>query len=1385
MMTKQLKLITIMLTILTALSEAVVYEMSTVTGRYVRIDFPGYKRLRVGEIEVYSGGENVASLKPTSQSSIFSDIAKYQSSLGVDSNRSSSSGSSTLLETAPWYEVDLQGNYAIENMALFNGGRSIHGAIISVLDANRRTVYTQSLTVNEERYDFMSKNLGDIWVIGDQMMLGNNDGDGTSTPRSALVNALNEAGYHFTMTGHSTANAEGLSGATNTSHSAINGAEITPTTNALGTYWNQGRLAGTKPETIFIMLGSNEVNNTDIDGTEDRMEALLDKIYSLPGVGTPRIMIGGIPPNRSTPGFLGDATAKKPTDAIIHNERVRTMVQEYVQKHSRDVSYLDLYTILDENYATAIRADHFHVSGAGNALLGTEWVNTMEVALQDRRAPAANLAFPGSRSLLSVNNNYFIYNVTAPDPEGGTMSFSVITPPEGVTHSSGKKPWVWRNIFYASNTGQSITTDLTLLNEGYHVVNVYGSIPGHPSGNKQVKKVYDYLVNEHDFAPTFSASCMSRGAFMVFAFAYEYPELIEGIFMDNACGDALAWPAGAAHAGHVSYAPGKYYSGPGSTGSFDIHLAAYSEFNDYAGAVEFYKTQGSPIHQLQPLVDAGVPILSICGVNDHAVIIEENDYRIRDKFASLGGSVTTVTKDQIVGTYTSGYQNYGFVLVEEDKGHSHGPKTTANKNFLLDFIRHNTFRESTTTPVTNYTVNFNLAGGTRTGGGALSQTVRSGGAATAPTLTPPTGYRFTGWSTTFSSVVSNLNVTAQYAPVTTTSYTVNFNLAGGTRTGGGTLSQTVSEGGNAVAPTLTAPSGYTFSGWSTGFTNVRSNLTVTAQYSATPVTGGFTITNGVGRIVRIEIPTGSGSQKLYLNEVEVYVGGTNIAPNGTATQISNLSGSYGPENAIDQNQAGDAFHSSGTGFISNPWWEVDLGSVVNIEKIQITNIADNNAGRLNNFTLSILDASRNVVFSSANIPTAASFTFTQATTSSYTVNFDLSGGTRTGGGTLSQTVTAGGNAIAPTLSPPTGYTFSGWSTSFTNVRSNLTVTAQYAPVAAATYNVNFNLAGGTRTGGGALSQTVTEGENAIAPTLSAPSGYTFSGWSTSFTNVRSNLNVTAQYSATPVAGGFTITNGVGRIVRIEIPTGTRSQKLYLNEVEVYVGGTNIAPNGTATQSSDLSGSYGAENAIDGNEVGDAFPNSGTGFAPNPWWEVDLGSVVNIEQIHITNIVGNNAGRLDNFTLSILDASRNVVYSSSGIANAANFTFTQEGGNTIVNGVPKSWLTQHGIPATVAGTNDDVDGDGHSALQEYLAGTDPNSRESCLKMRGMRKQGNKIDLTWNSVSGKTYSIWHSTDLSSDSWTVVRTGVTGLQDATALEITEASGTNLRGFYRIEVE
>ena len=106
-------------------------------------------------------------------------------------------------------------------------------------------------------------------------------------------------------------------------------------------------------------------------------------------------------------------------------------------------------------------------------------------------------------------------------------------------------------------------------------------------------------------------------------------------------------------------------------------------------------------------------------------------------------------------------------------------------------------------------------------------------------------------------------------------------------------------------------------------------------------------------------------------------------------------------------------------------------------------------------------------------------------------------------------VEQGKSATAPASPTREGYTFKGWDKDFSNVQSDLTVTAQYEQNAPDPiyYTVIFQDWDGTTL----KTEQVEQGKSATAPATPVREGYTFKGWDKDFSNVQSDLTVTAQY----------------------------------------------------------------------------------------------------------------------------------------------------------------------------------------------------------------------------------------------------------------------------------
>jgi hypothetical protein len=115
-----------------------------------------------------------------------------------------------------------------------------------------------------------------------------------------------------------------------------------------------------------------------------------------------------------------------------------------------------------------------------------------------------------------------------------------------------------------------------------------------------------------------------------------------------------------------------------------------------------------------------------------------------------------------------------------------------------------------------------------------------------------------------------------------------------------------------------------------------------------------------------------------------------------------------------------------------------------------------------------------------------------------------------------------------------------------------------------------------------------------------------------------------------------------RYVRVELPG--EKHTLSLAEVQVMVGGKNIAQGAKASQSTTAYGGV-AERAVDGNCSGMWKENTVTHTVidrPNPWWEVDLGKPVAVQAVRLFNRTDACPERLLGFVVKLLDADRKIL-----------------------------------------------------------------------------------------------------------------------------------------------
>jgi putative heme-binding domain-containing protein len=127
------------------------HNASGTLGRYVRIEIPGRAILTLAEVEVLSGGENIA---PRGRASQKNTAHGGDARRAIDGNKSGAYGDGGQTHTEentgnPWWELDLGSEQPIDQIVVYNRtdgdlGRRLSGWTLKVLDHRRNEVFKRT-----------------------------------------------------------------------------------------------------------------------------------------------------------------------------------------------------------------------------------------------------------------------------------------------------------------------------------------------------------------------------------------------------------------------------------------------------------------------------------------------------------------------------------------------------------------------------------------------------------------------------------------------------------------------------------------------------------------------------------------------------------------------------------------------------------------------------------------------------------------------------------------------------------------------------------------------------------------------------------------------------------------------------------------------------------------------------------------------------------------------------------------------------------------------------------------------------------------------------------------------------------------------------------------
>ncbi|MDF2726246.1 MAG: hypothetical protein K0Q59_5924, partial [Paenibacillus sp.] len=184
-------------------------------------------------------------------------------------------------------------------------------------------------------------------------------------------------------------------------------------------------------------------------------------------------------------------------------------------------------------------------------------------------------------------------------------------------------PWVWRAEFLFAFD----QADRALLARGWHIAycrisNQYGC----PYAVEQMNAFKQQLVQTYGLASQASLFGFSRGGLYACNYAAAYPHDVSSLYLDAPVLNIASWPGGKG-------------TGKGAAVEWEDCKAVYGI--DEAGVGAF---SGNPLHRVDSLVAARIPVMLVAGDADESVPYGENGEIFAKRYMELGGDIRVIVK---------------------------------------------------------------------------------------------------------------------------------------------------------------------------------------------------------------------------------------------------------------------------------------------------------------------------------------------------------------------------------------------------------------------------------------------------------------------------------------------------------------------------------------------------------------------------------------------------------------------------------------------------------------------------------------------------------------------------------------------------------------------